>query len=107
LGDLVPCYRDLADVADAGLGPVGEMTVAWRVQPDGSVQDVRFVRATPTVSLPSFEGCLEGAIMRWHFRAREVATDAPAVAVYFGSPPPLEASPGMYIWRTANTIHTK
>lgn len=107
LNDLVPCYQTLADITGGGSGPVGEMAVAWRVQPDGSVENVRFIKATAAVAQPAFEGCLGAAIRRWHFRAREAATDAPAVAIYFGNPPPEEPSPGMYIWRIANAIHVK
>ena len=107
VNDLVPCYQSLADTTGGGSGPVGEMAVVWRVQPDGAVENVRFIKATAAVAQPAFESCLGEAIGRWHFRAREVAGDAPAVAIYFGNPPASEASPGMYLWRVAHTIHVK
>jgi len=78
-GALRACYE-----TEASRNPNlhGGVTVAWKIQPDGSVLNPTL--AGTTLSNPRVEGCVIRQVRAWHFPTSDSATDVASYPFKFG-----------------------
>ncbi|HEY2515490.1 MAG TPA: AgmX/PglI C-terminal domain-containing protein [Polyangiaceae bacterium] len=78
LGALRACYE-----SEAQRNPnlKGGVTMAWQIQPDGSVASPQV--ASSTLNNPRVEGCVVRQVRGWHFPASETPTSVPSFPFSF------------------------
>lgn len=78
-GALRACYE-----TEASRNPNlhGGVTVAWKIQPDGSVLNASL--ASTTMNNPRVEGCVLRQVKTWHFPTSDSATDVASYPFKFG-----------------------